>query len=171
MHEQQAPKIEINPQEVMMLAEQMLQGGWIKGQERGHASPTGWSDGQDPSGVCVVGALRGALTTVLRPQIELTLAVIPEFQVLQIPQQVRFTDSLTESTAASLLEVFRARIQKVLGGLQIESWNDASTRVKSDILAAMQASLETITQECLEAWSEPEAVTERSAEIEALVRA
>jgi hypothetical protein len=146
--------IEINPQQVMMITEQMLEGGWIKGQERGGAGPYASGD-QDPSGVCIAGALREALTVCLRNPVHEMLTELPEYIELPARTQKEFERQVVHQHVQRLHDIFRVRIEKVLNH-RIESWNDASSRKKKQVLEAMRASLEIITQECLEAWQQDE---------------
>jgi hypothetical protein len=144
--------IDVNPQEVLILAEEMLRAGWIRGREAGRR--TGFDGGQDPEGVCVVGALRASLHKILEPQILVMLQPLPEFQALRKSEQPHIVKRLTSTRAQELLQIFRSRIEATLGpSIRIESWNDSSETTKSDILAAMQASLEVITKECLADWT------------------
>lgn len=144
--------IEVNPQEVMILTEEALRAGWIRGSEHGFGTID--FDGRkdhDAQGVCVVGALRQSLTTVLRPQIELALKEIPEYVALPFGKRDMYCRSLVSRHVQALLNIFRTRVEKVLGG-HIEQRNDTGTRRKQEVLEAMRASLEIITQECVEAW-------------------
>jgi len=146
-------QIEINPQEVMMLTEQMLQDGWIKGAEKGHGViDDGGTRHPDLSGVCVVGALRQSLSDVLRPQITLMLQELPEYRALQYATRHIFLNQMITGATHSLLQIFRSRIETVLGS-GIEGWNDTSSRKKQEVIEAMKASLEIITTECLEVWN------------------
>jgi hypothetical protein len=142
-------QIEINPQTVMMIAEQALRDGWVQGIEKGYGTgaPT-----EDYQGVCVVGALRQALTETLRPQVLHMCLALPEYQGLGLRQQQLIVNGLVMNHVSPLMAIFRERIQIVLGGRPIEGWNDMSGRRKEEVLEAMRASLEIITQECLQAW-------------------
>jgi hypothetical protein len=157
--------IDVNPQEVMMLTEQMLRSGWIKGSEYGSGVID--DEGQrsyDAQGVCVAGALRDSLTIVLRPQIEQVFSTIPEVQALLPSVRKQLVGQTTKQYADALHSIFRQRIEAVLG-THIESWNDASERRKQDVLDAMRASLELITQECLQEW-EQESAADRTVRID-----
>ena len=133
--------VEINPQQVMVIAEGLIQDGWIQGKEK------------TMDGVCIVGALREAVRSTLRPQVEEMCLGLPE--VLALPPNVRaaFISRLVRERENPLIDVFRSRFAQVLGPNRgIEGWNDASGRQKTQVLEAMRASLEIITQECVEAW-------------------
>jgi len=143
--------IEINPMMVMVVAEQLLEQGWIQGTEHGRRNDN--DTDQDPQGVCVVGALRTALADCLKSPVIAMLEPLPEFQALGLGDRRRFVNGVVHTHTDGLLKVFRQRIEPVLGGSGIEAWNDNAKRRKQEVLEAMRASLEIVTAECLHAWS------------------
>jgi hypothetical protein len=148
-------KIEVDPQQVMILTEQALSAGWIKGSLRGYGVID--DDGnRDPSlsGVCIVGALQQSLTDVLRSQIEMIYQAIPEFVAAPKELQRQLVMGSVGKYTHGLLTIFRERVNKVLpeGATSIEGWNDTTSTRKRDVLEAMRAALEIITQECIEDW-------------------
>jgi hypothetical protein len=150
-------QIELNPQEVLILTTQMLEGGWVKGAlyKRGTIDYDGNTDPY-AQGVCVVGALQRSIETVLRPQIELQLQEMPEFVALPVRLKTVAIRTMTQRLIHPLVQVFRERIAQVIGPGAIEGWNDSSERQKRDVVEAMKASLEIITAECMEVWSRSE---------------
>jgi hypothetical protein len=164
-------KIEINPQQVLMLVEQYLDEGWVQGHLQGGA--LGQSETQDPQGVCILGAIAKALNTtletVLRPEIEQQLELVPEFQTLDVRTKREFVTLQLGSLRYKLRPIFESKIQEVLGAqygaISIPGWNDAPQRRKDEILTGIRAALEIVTTECLEAWArEDHVVTELSTE-------
>jgi hypothetical protein len=69
---------------------------------------------------------------------------------------------MTAEHVNPLATIFGERVQQVIGGGSIESWNDQGGRRHQEILEAMRAALEIITKECVDAW-DAESVEEREA--------
>ena len=152
-------KIDINPQEVMMIAEGALRDGWVQGKLKGVGAidATGTFNGTQ-TGVCVIGALQEAITQVLHRPLEEMLRAEPAFLRLHHITRKRFLDDQVRSHTHALVNIFRSRIETVLGGT-VEAWNDKAGRKKEEVLEAMSASLEIITQECIAAWQAEEEKT------------
>lgn len=137
--------VDINPQQVLMIAEQLIGQGWVQGKEK------------DEDGVCIVGALRDAVGQVLYPQVEALCATIPEFMALTEDRRTAFVRETVARYENPLIAVFRARFAQVFPvGMPVEMWNDSTGRQKQQVLEAMRATLEIVTAECLETWDKAE---------------
>jgi hypothetical protein len=183
-------KFDIDPQEVLMRASAALEAGWIKGAMRGTASriPYGPKDdeGEDPRGVCVLGALDTALSAILDEQVR---SRVPMPETMPLPTYEMVVRSFVSSATMRLQGVFRSVLEQKLNGLSydpnalrlyaemsreqglrgledgvagsvapltVPGWNDRSERRKSEVLALLKAVLDDVAAEILAEAEAPE---------------
>jgi hypothetical protein len=136
-------KLDINPQEIMMLAEEGIRHRWTQGKYHGPGDT-----------VCLVGSLQSAVSTVLDRQFKSALEEVPEFTLLPPTYQRHVIHSMKHQLQNALVKLFTERMAKTLpdGFGSIEGFNDMYGRRHEEVMAIMQVTLEEITKECLQAW-------------------
>jgi hypothetical protein len=155
--------IDFNPQQVLIIAQELLAAGWIQGKEKG------WAESGNHQGVCIVGALRDAVGQILRPQVEEMCLAIPEYVALSEVKQQAFVTDMVAKYENPLINVFRARFAQHVPENTIEGWNDSDGRKKAEVLAAMKSTLEIVTKECVAEWDQQPEQTDERLDCEAAV--
>ncbi len=157
-------KIDINPQEILALTEQILGQGWVKGKLSGFGTID--EDGQKQEtafGHCIYGAVEKAVAMVVEPSIVKYLSEeVPEVIVLPPAFRQKFLKLQTTNVVRGIQTVFKRRLDAAVKAeaSNIPSWNDNPVRQKTEVLALVRRVLEEVTQECLLAWEMDEMAKE-----------
>lgn len=136
----------VDPQELLIRVQQRLDAGWVKGKIRGPASE--WTGGgQDPVGVCLMGAVEDAITVVFDEQVRLLVprpADLPE--KLYATGISMFCRTAVHKLSPVLNKALLERIQHKYGAtyISIPQWNDETRRQKTEVLDIVREALEVV---------------------------
>jgi hypothetical protein len=144
-------KFDIDPQETIIRALDLLQAGWIKGTLKGKS---GWNggitinphDGQDPSGVCLRGAFQESLKVVFNEQLR---ARVPQIPGVSEGEYNNFIQCYATSFALKIEAVFeKAMVARLpMGYTSVEGWNDQRFRTKEEVVSFLKSLLDDVMAE------------------------
>lgn len=133
-----------DPQEVLIKALARLEAGWVKGALRGHDNGRG--GGQDPSGVCTVGAIQDTLLQICIDRVQELEPFDPMAGELWKDYSDRVmvvARTLYTPLSAPFRELVRLSLAEQTGinDVSIESWNDQQRRAKTDVVSLLERTI------------------------------
>jgi len=149
-----ASGFDIDPQEVIMRVEQILERGWVRGTYHRTSSSTSAPNplsGEHASGFCIRGAFTEALSEVFFEQLRLRIPAPVYGEGVSQQTFESFLQQKAKHFALTLEWTFAEHMeQTVLRGTTVVGWNDASVRRKSEVLETIRSFLTVVLEESFE---------------------